>query len=62
MGNISFVSSHITEDIIWDIIGDKVVHGKKEYIAVLLERNKTPAKVLALSKIITHGHDASTNG
>lgn len=61
-GNISFVSSHITDDIIWNIVGDAILYGKKEFIAALVEMSNTPVKELGVNKIITHGHDASANG
>jgi len=61
-GNISFVSDHVTEEIVWNIVGDKVVIGKREFVTALHEMVKTPAKELHISKIITHGYDASANG
>lgn len=53
--NAPAFSSHVTDDI----AGDRILHGKKEFIAALPEIS---SRELRVGKSITHGPDASANG
>ena len=60
--DVGFIKETITDDILWNFIGDSVFQGKTEVFR-LLERliDKKPTD-LVISNIITHGYSGSLNG
>jgi hypothetical protein len=61
-GNTSFISDSIREDIIWNLVGDRIIEGKADFIPALLEMKKDSAEELIISNVITHGKQAAVNG
>lgn len=61
-GDVPFLLAHVSDDIQWNIIGDRAIRGKDNFRAILKEMSKQKAKALELRKIITHGTDASVTG
>ncbi|MCK0160501.1 nuclear transport factor 2 family protein [Allomuricauda sp. F6463D] len=61
-GNIEFIVDSVTDDIVWNIIGDKKIEGK-EKLTVELEKMK-PEKVseLVLKQILSHGKEGAASG
>jgi hypothetical protein len=60
--NAKFLLAHVTDDLNWNIIGDKTIKGKSDFQKVLKDMSEQKAKALEIHKIITHGADASVNG
>ena len=61
-GNIEFIVDSVTDDIVWNIIGDKKIEGK-EKLTVELEKMK-PEKVseIVLEQILSHGKEGAASG
>ncbi|MBT28564.1 MAG: DNA-binding protein [Thalassobius sp.] len=61
-GNVAFISSSVTEDIVWNMIGDKMIQGKEDFVNALERMKATKTQELILKSIITHGKEGAANG
>lgn len=61
-GNATFICSHVSEDITWEIHGDKSIKGKQNFTNEIHAMKHTIADELIIHSIITHGKEASVNG
>src|SRR5688572_24528441 len=61
-GDAALISANLDDNILWQIPGDKDVHGKADVVKVLTQRISENSAELSLSTIITHGTDAAVNG
>lgn len=61
-GQVEEIASHLTDDIIWEMVGDKTVKGIAEVRVLLEEMAHYKAKELHIHQLITHGKDASARG
>ena len=59
---IGFCLDWMTDDIIWEIIGDRVIEGVSDVEKVLNEWSIREISLLRIHNIITHGNTASVNG
>lgn len=61
-GQADFIIEHVSEDIVWEIYGDKSIQGKNQFsLEINAMKNRVPAE-LKLDSIITHGREAAVNG
>lgn len=60
--DMDFLTESVTDDIVWDIIGDTTVEGKDNFQKVLKERNNSKVRELTLDKILTHGKEGAVSG
>lgn len=60
--DIDLIVEDVTDDVTWNIIGDKRIQGKDDFTVALRQMNHGKAVELHISNIITHGKTASTNG
>lgn len=67
--NIAFAEGDITtmlglfaNNIVWEMVGDRVIKGKDHIGQYLLENNDVKATRLVLHQVITHGKFASAHG
>jgi len=61
-GNTGFVRDGLSDDIIWEIVGDKVIEGKSAFIDHLIQLGSIRVSELIINNIITHGKEAAVNG
>ncbi len=61
-GDVEGVRAFLAPDAIWEMVGDKVLHGHEEIVNSLREMAGYQARKLELLQIITHGKDASARG
>ncbi|MFD2132287.1 nuclear transport factor 2 family protein [Pseudogracilibacillus auburnensis] len=59
---ISFCMDWMTDDVVWDLIGDKQIQGKANFEKVLIQMQGRRALELHIHNIITHGNTGSVNG
>ena len=52
----------VTDDIRWEMVGDKVISGKEAFATALEEMKQHTASELVLDAIITHGREAAVAG
>lgn len=61
-GDIEVVTMNISDNINWEIIGERTVTSKEEFVKTIQEFKLWKVKELVVDAIITHGTDASVNG
>jgi hypothetical protein len=61
-GDAKFILSSITEDIRWNMIGEKRVQGRDDFVAVLEQRTNEQVVELSISHVVTHGRAGAVNG
>lgn len=59
-GNSKFIMESITGDIQWNIIGDRVIHGKENLAQAL--KTSEQVKELTIHHITSHGKAGAVNG
>lgn len=57
-----FIVANVTDDIRWNVIGDKVVEGKQAFREALKAMEFPVPLDLEIHKVITHGDAAAVNG
>lgn len=61
-GDVDFIMDHISENIRWEMVGQKVIVGKKDMQEELKAGKKSIMNEFELSSVITHGKEASASG
>ena len=61
-GQVKVLLKSVTDDIVWNILGDKKVEGKAAFAAVLNEMKQTKVKRFVIHNIVTHGKAGAVNG
>ena len=56
------ILEYMSDDITWNMVGNKVIHGKKEAGEMLKTMEGEIATELIMNTIITHGSTAAANG
>lgn len=57
-----YLLDQVTEDITWNIVGDKTIQGKAAFEADLKSMESVNTYELDIANVITHGKSASVNG
>ncbi len=57
-----FILDQVTDDIRWEIVGDKILEGKEAFAEALKEMEQAEPLKMTIHHIITHGKHASVNG
>jgi hypothetical protein len=60
--DVASILESVTDDIRWNVVGDKIVEGKDAFHKILEQMAADEPMILTVSKIITHGREASVNG
>ena len=61
-GNTKFLLKNVTDDVRWNILGDKVIQGKDRFAEALEESKNDPALELTIHHVATHGKAGAVNG
>ncbi|WP_215223678.1 nuclear transport factor 2-like protein [Echinicola shivajiensis] len=61
-GNMDFIIEGISDEIIWNIIGDKKITGKENFEGELPNMKTNKVAELALHQILSHGKEGAVNG
>lgn len=61
-GDVAFISDSVTDDIIWNIIGDKKIEGKERFAVELEKMKSKKVSELVLEQILSHGKEGAANG
>lgn len=61
-GNVEFLIESVTDEIVWNIIGDKKIVGKENYAEELKKMKEAKATELILDQILSHGKEGAANG
>ncbi len=57
-----YIMDNITQDISWDIPGDRYVQGKEAFASALKEMKNEGKTKVEIEHVITHGKTAAVNG
>src|SRR5690606_8206338 len=61
-GEVGDVLDFLTDNVVWEMIGDRTLHGKKEIEPFLKDMSRLRANHLLIQQVITHGKDAGAHG
>ncbi|GAA5037760.1 hypothetical protein GCM10011506_36150 [Marivirga lumbricoides] len=61
-GDVQNILSYLAANIVWDMVGDKVIKGKDEVEKELEAMKEYTATEINIDHIITHGKIAACNG
>lgn len=61
-GDVAFVLEHVSDGVVWEMVGDKVVEGKDAMAEELESLAGGKADSFVLHSVITHGSQAAANG
>jgi len=61
-GNVEFIAKSVTDDIVWNIIGDKKIDGKENFSEELKKMKTEKVTELELDQILSHGKEGATSG
>lgn len=60
--DLEFILDHMSEDIVWNFLGENIMHGKEEVREFMKSMSKVETLELEILHIITHGWTAAANG
>ncbi|MEP1085217.1 MAG: hypothetical protein ABJH01_00960 [Algoriphagus sp.] len=61
-GDLEFVTESVTDDIVWDIIGDRKIEGKEKFVEELEKMKSQKATEMIIHQILSHGKEGAANG
>ena len=61
-GQVDYLLDCVTDDVVWEIIGDKTLQGKAAYAQTLTDMQDYPIAAYRIDHIITHGKEGAVNG
>lgn len=61
-GDVVFITESVTDDIVWNIIGDKKIEGKERFAMELEKMKSKKVSKLVLEQILSHGKEGAANG
>lgn len=61
-GNSKFILENVTDDIVWNIVGNKLLEGKANVAKWLSQRLETKVAELSIDRVATHGKSGFING
>ncbi|MBD1383324.1 nuclear transport factor 2-like protein [Metabacillus arenae] len=60
--DIDFITKVISDNVCWDMIGDKMIQGKDNLVEMLKQKKIRTVTEIHISNIITHGSTGAVNG
>lgn len=61
-GNVKFLTESVTDEIIWNIIGDRKIEGSENFAKELEKMKEQKTTELILDQILSHGKEGAANG
>lgn len=61
-GNLEFLIGNVTDEIVWNIIGDRKIEGKEKFKEELGKMKSEKATELIIEQILSHGKEGASNG
>lgn len=60
--DLDFILNAVSDEILWTIVGDKVIRGKEQFASSLQEMASTAPMTMEIRHVITHGKEAVVEG
>ncbi len=61
-GDVPAILEMVEDDILWNLVGDRVIKGKEDFERELKMMADYPAKSMEIFEVVTHGKAAAVNG
>lgn len=61
-GNVAILTESVTDEIVWNIMGDRKISGIKDFTDALEKMKSEKVKELILEQILSHGKEGAANG
>lgn len=61
-GDVEYIIERVTDDIVWNIIGDKKIEGIETFSKELEKMKSYKASDLIMEQILSHGKEGAANG
>lgn len=61
-GNLDFVLEGVSDEIVWDIVGNTTITGKESFADELQNMKTNTVAELTLHQILSHGKEGAVNG
>lgn len=61
-GDVEIIVDSVTDEIIWDIIGDRKIEGKENFTQELEKMKSENVSELRIDQILSHGKEGAANG
>ncbi len=61
-GNVTFLMENVTDDIVWNIIGERKIVGIEAFTEKLEKMKSVKTTELKLDQILSHGKEGAANG
>lgn len=61
-GDVKNIADKLTDDVVWEMVGDRTLEGKDKVVAELEKMKEYTASELTIDHIITHGKVAACSG
>lgn len=61
-GDVKFLLGHVTEDVRWIIVGQRVIEGKDAFAKALKEMKAEKVATLTVKHVATHGKAGAVDG
>lgn len=60
--NSKFILGNVTDDIRWNIVGNKLIQGKDNFAEALEQKKNEKVEELTMQHVATHGKAGAVNG
>jgi ketosteroid isomerase-like protein len=60
--DVEFVLEHVSDDVVWTMVGSKEISGKQAMRQAMESMMAAKASSMVLHSVITHGREAAANG
>lgn len=61
-GNVEFLRESVTDEIDWNLVGDRIIEGHTNFIKELEKMKSVKASELIIDQILSHGKGGAANG
>ena len=61
-GDMRFILANVTDDIRWNIVGEKLIQGKENFVKAVEQMKINKVTELIIQHIATHGKAGAVNG
>jgi hypothetical protein len=61
-GDMQFILSSVTDDVRWQIVGERLFQGKAEFAKALANMENASVEEINIQHVVTHGKARAVNG
>lgn len=61
-GDATFIIAHVTDDIVWEMMGERTIEGKDSFSKAINEMKEKEVAEITIEKVVTHGKEGAVNG